>query len=220
MFWLQIDWMLAPSEEAHQFLIFNSIMRTIISLVGAWLIYSLRKALQQLEVMATHDKLTGILNRHGFQERGKYIIDQSQRHSWPLAVVMMDIDHFKKINDSFGHDIGDLVLQSLGSELKKSVRSTDIVARLGGEEFALILPNTDSKHAHQIADSIRKKIETSRLSLPDGKFLTYTLSLGVTSGLGIDKMDLLLNQADNALYRAKGTGRNRVVSFHQTAHSC
>ena len=164
-----------------------------------------------LERLATRDPLTNCLNRRSFFEQFDSHWNSAQRYGHPLAAIMVDVDHFKAVNDTHGHSVGDLVLQKVAETLQLSARDTDIVARYGGEEFALLLPNTDILDAAVLADRIRKALAAMRFPK-----LSITASLGVSalSQKAASPQDLL-DQADKCLYVAKRNGRNQVVRFDQ-----
>jgi len=174
-----------------------------------------------------HDGLTNAYNRRYFDDRLKHEVDRCSRNKADLACLFIDIDFFKKINDSYGHQVGDAVLVKLVTLMTEQVRSSDIVARYGGEEFAIILPETGIQLAHEVAERIRSKVEAQKL-LVDGETLRTTVSIGLASLSQIKfqqenmtpeqlakqtgELDqLLLKKADEALYQAKQTGRNQVV---------
>jgi diguanylate cyclase (GGDEF)-like protein len=126
---------------------------------------------------------------------------------------MLDIDHFKKINDTYGHKCGDLVLKKLAATCQQVLREVDIIGRIGGEEFAILLPETDKEQAIEVAERLREAIGNAEVAIENGRPVRFTASIGVTSLTGEDKnMDVLLNIADKALYQAKNAGRNKVVA--------
>jgi two-component system, cell cycle response regulator len=159
------------------------------------------------EIMNT-DPLTGLLNRRAFREMLNQGMAFSKRHSLPLSLIMTDIDHFKAVNDTYGHEAGDSVLKKFAEVLKESCRTEDTVVRFGGEEFLLLLPNTSAASAAVCAERLRKK--TEMLSVP-GIIDNITASFGVTEFLITDSEEGLLKRVDDALYVAKRTGRNRCV---------
>jgi len=164
----------------------------------------------ELEFMATRDPMTHAFNRRAFFSRGAIEWARSQRSGRPLAVITSDIDFFKKVNDTHGHHVGDLVIKDYANRSAQMLRLPDILARFGGEEFVILLPETDRAEAMHVAERIRLEIETHRnKALP-----TYTVSLGVAVAQGTagDAADLeaLISEADAALYKAKQGGRNRV----------
>lgn len=166
----------------------------------------LAKANAELAALATTDGLTGLKNHRAFQERLSEEMRRSVRYGTSLSVVLLDVDHFKQYNDSFGHPAGDEVLKAVARVLRRGARDTDLAARYGGEEFILILPQTDSTGAATIAERIRQGIEAATWPLRQ-----VTASFGVASlGLGGDGSDLIAH-ADAALYRAKADGRNQVT---------
>jgi len=162
----------------------------------------------QLLQLATQDKLTGLSNRHKWDEQFSIQINLAKRGA-SFGLIVLDIDHFKKVNDTFGHNIGDQLLMNLGQLLKARLRSTDMAFRLGGEEFAVILPMQDETSTIDVANTLRHNIEVMKCeSLP-----SFTVSLGVTICKQNDTEKSLFNRADAALYEAKARGRNQVVYF-------
>lgn len=173
------------------------------------------KADETLMRLASYDSLTGLRNRAIFIEEIRREFDRARRYGRPLSMVMFDIDHFKKFNDSYGHQVGDHVLKELGMLIGLSCRSNDLPARYGGEEFALILPETALENALIKAERLRKAIMIHAFDA-EATRLSVTVSLGVsTMDEGIEDSDALIKAADMALYRAKEGGRNRVCWHHQ-----
>ncbi len=175
---------------------------------------SLRAAYDQLYLKATHDELTSLLNRRTLYEQvsAAYTSEESSEQS--LGVLLLDIDHFKAINDQYGHPVGDLALQHFASLLNTQRRDTDLAARWGGEEFVLVLRDVAPADAEQVAERIRATVAAMPLVLPDGQLLVMTVSIGVTVMLPGESLsfDALLHRADQALYAAKHGGRNQVYS--------
>ncbi len=173
----------------------------------------LMKANKKLRDMAFKDGLTGLYNHRYFQELMDRELSRAQRYRRPLALIMIDIDHFKKINDTYGHPQGDVVLRSISRVIRESIRESDIAARYGGEEFAIVLPETDLKGAAAAAERIRRKVEAEKIKL-NGKEVGVTISLGVAAlerpGKGIKKSDII-DLADKALYKSKTSGRNKIT---------
>ena len=167
-----------------------------------------RELSNQLAEAATHDDLTGLYNYGFFMQRLTEETERSHRYHRPLALVMGDVDHFKQVNDTYGHQVGNVVLQMVANVLSLDVRSTDIVARYGGEEFAIIMPETNAEEALVAAEHIRANIESSHVNgRPD-----VTISLGVSEYQPLDsECDFLIKRADRALYQAKKGGRNQAV---------
>jgi len=169
-----------------------------------------RKKLDEaLKIQANNDPLTGMYNRRYFLSRAEDELNRARRFGHHLSVLMLDIDHFKRVNDLHGHVAGDEVLKTVAQTLTDVVRSIDIAARWGGEEFIVLLPETDSKGEMVIAEKIRQKI-SSCLTLCGDKTIAVTASIGVTSLLNDDTVNDAINRADKALYHAKEHGRNRV----------
>ena len=174
----------------------------IIVLLVRTIIFEVNK---KLEKRASTDSLTGALNRASLLE---IFSDLSQKEtSYPISLIVFDLDHFKKINDTYGHTIGDKVLKTVSAEVKNHIRKTDILGRWGGEEFVLVLPRTDLKAAERLAERLRKMIESLKI-LPDSAKVTS--SFGVTEILPCETFKTAFERADKALYRAKEKGRNRV----------
>lgn len=177
----------------------------------------LKQAQQQLEALvkdlntqAVTDGLTGLANRRHFWEQARVEMTRSRRYGFELCLVMLDIDKFKSINDGFGHAAGDEVLRNLSSVMKASLRETDVIGRLGGEEFGILLPQTGEVEAQSIAERLRIAVWESSVAFED-KTIRYTISLGVaTAHTNETSVDDLVKRADMALYQAKETGRNRV----------
>ena len=166
---------------------------------------------ERLERMATTDGLTGLINHRHFQQVFDAVMLRSERYGRHVSLIMCDIDHFKAVNDTYGHPVGDKVLKRVAEILYSSARRTDVVARYGGEEFALLMEETGAKGALQIAERIRKTVEAEPFRCENGTF-NCTLSLGIATfpADGTQKAKLTEN-ADQALYQAKRSGRNRVV---------
>jgi diguanylate cyclase (GGDEF)-like protein len=175
------------------------------------LIRELKASYEKLQELAQTDPLTKLYNRRYFQDISKNILNLSKREQEPLSIVMVDIDKFKRINDTYGHQIGDEVIVSLANILQNSKRESDIVCRYGGEEFVILLPNTAVDGALDFAEKLREKVESNRLILKDLE-VNFTVSLGV-SAVRLDResnIERALNRADEALYESKNSGRNRV----------
>lgn len=175
---------------------------------------ALRNALtfKEVKLRADHDALTRIYNRHTFDDRLVYELKRRQRYGHELSLLMVDLDHFKAVNDTYGHKAGDMVLREMGAILRKALRSTDLAARYGGEEFVVLLPHTSEVDAHMLAERIRSLVESATFSF-EGREFSVTASIGVAAmeaGCFNRDEDLLL-KADKALYEAKNNGRNMVV---------
>ena len=167
-----------------------------------------------LNALATTDALTGINNRHMFMMVGQELIENSRRYQRPLTLLLFDIDHFKKVNDTYGHLVGDQALKQFAFVLQSNIRASDLLARFGGEEFVVILPETGIKEATELAQNLRKAISQIRIDVK----LEEPLSINTSIGLARYRDDMesliqLLDDADKALYQAKDSGRNQVVAY-------
>lgn len=178
-------------------------------MIGKRIIQLERRILQ----LASTDPLTGILNRRAFMDQMEGQINRCSRENAPLSLIMADIDHFKKVNDTHGHQAGDAVLQHFAERLSGSLRSYDFLGRYGGEEFTICLPGTDSNMSGLIAERLRGAVEEAPVILPDNACTVHvTASFGVAARYPEpnEGVDLLIGMADEALYRAKAGGRNCV----------
>ncbi|MFM2059643.1 MAG: hypothetical protein RLY71_4028 [Pseudomonadota bacterium] len=178
------------------------------------------RLLGRLTFQAQHDPLTGLLNRRAMQTLLEREWQRHQRLGEPFALVSVDIDHFKRINDRHGHGAGDAVLREVALLLKDAARGIDLVARMGGEEFLLLLPGTDTRSGQTAAQRLRQALVTREMLLTPGVTKVVTASFGVAAPLpGDQEVDVLLQRADAALYHAKRSGRNRVVTQDEVASS-
>jgi diguanylate cyclase (GGDEF)-like protein len=159
--------------------------------------------------MANKDFLTGMFNRRYFFDSGNSIFDKNKRKSLPIAVAMIDIDKFKNINDTYGHDVGDDAIKEVNKVLKNNLRTSDLVARFGGEEFCIILEDIQLEHVAYIFENVRNTFEHNTF-LSYGHEISYTVSIGVAFGLA-NSLDEMVKDSDEALYEAKTNGRNQVV---------
>jgi diguanylate cyclase (GGDEF)-like protein len=173
----------------------------------------LRTANTQLEQLATTDPLTGIANRRKMTAQIDAELERARRFGHPVSVLMVDIDFFKRINDTFGHDTGDRAIVALAQLLAGALRAIDTAARFGGEEFVVLMPETDETVAAVAAERLRATAAALGVHAEDGSAVTLTISIGVASALAGDTPSSLLVRADQALYRAKQEGRDRVVRF-------
>jgi diguanylate cyclase (GGDEF)-like protein/PAS domain S-box-containing protein len=180
-------------------------------LIESFLDISKLKALQQdLEYLACTDSITGAHNRRHFIQLTEKEILRARRYGFPLSVVMIDIDHFKQINDGFGHLVGDSVLRELVSVLNSQMRPGDILGRVGGEEFSITLVECELENAKTVSERLRKSIEGHQM-MSEGRELSIRISIGVAQlSLQEENWEALIKRADQALYRAKAAGRNRV----------
>lgn len=173
--------------------------------------WELQEAYTRARERSMTDELTGIANRRAFVEAATVAFDQAQRYRRPLALLMMDVDHFKRINDTYGHPAGDAALRAVAVELRRAARLADTPGRLGGEEFALLLPETSAREAMVVAERVRRNVAALTVTHGDSK-ITFTCSIGVADlTREVPGIDGLLSVADEALYRAKTQGRDQVV---------
>ncbi len=171
---------------------------------------SRKAAEEKLKTLSFTDELTGLFNRRHFSDTAEKEISRTCRSAHPLSLLFMDVDHFKKVNDNYGHDSGDAVLKELARILKSATREIDVSCRFGGEEFAVLLPETDTDAALIIAERLRRNI-ADRIISYKGKSLSITVSIGVSGLIKEDNLEQLLKRADQSLYEAKSNGRNRSV---------
>ena len=167
---------------------------------------------EELKVLASLDPLTKLYNRRYFSEVSEHIFHLAQRDTVNLSVIMIDIDKFKTVNDTHGHKTGDKVIVSLSDALQELIRSSDIICRYGGEEFLILLPNTDTKGATSMSNKINNRIDEIMIDTNDKTPLKFTVSMGV-SEVHLQKdqtIEEAIDRADIALYEAKNSGRNQV----------
>ncbi|MEW9123115.1 MAG: diguanylate cyclase [Thermotaleaceae bacterium] len=174
------------------------------------------QARAQAEKLAQTDYLTGLYNRGAFMSRLLEKISYLPRTQVYMSIVMVDIDHFKIINDTHGHRVGDMILQQFSTVLKSKCRTYDFVGRYGGEEFILCLPETTAEEAYILAEQMRNETENLAIYLPESNFCTHiTASFGIASGKAVEEkcVEKLIEYSDRALYQAKQKGRNRVEIY-------
>ena len=187
----------------------------IVTFITAYIVKYLIKSrdFEQQYVLATTDGLTDLYNHRYFQEQMRMMVEASKRYESPFSLIILDIDFFKKFNDTFGHQAGDAVLRQVAQTLKKNIRATDIACRYGGEEMSIILPKTEYDLAVFTAQKICERVSSKHFHLPNGKETSVTISLGVAAypqdGLSAEE---IIEMADKRLYNAKHNGRNRVGS--------
>jgi diguanylate cyclase (GGDEF)-like protein len=169
---------------------------------------------REMELLAITDALTELHNHRFFQEQLEDEFERAKRFNIPMSLIIADIDRFKRVNDAYGHQQGDLVLKEMAGIIKKNVRKIDTIARYGGEEFAIILPGTNATAAESIGERIRKEVAQHVFS-GNKNPISLTLSLGISTYPNSEVKDKedLIRLADQALYEAKGKGRNRVVVY-------
>lgn len=167
-----------------------------------------RVAIEELEQLAITDPLTSLFNRRKFNELLAYEVERNQRYNAGLSLIMCDIDHFKKINDKFGHTAGDSALKTFSDKVTENIRDVDIFARWGGEEFMILMPNSNIDSACSVAEKLRNAIEHTSINTID----TLTASFGVAHCNNNDTTESIVERVDAALYEAKQQGRNTVVA--------
>ena len=187
-------------------LLVNLVFTLFAPMAGLSLVLMVNERVQsRLHELATCDSLTGVLNRRAFLAAAEAELERSRRYGTALGLVMIDLDHFKRVNDTYGHQAGDRVLVDFTQRVKLLLRTTDVFGRMGGEEFILLLPQTALNEALQVAERIRCSLAVADINPP------YTASFGVATAVGgAPAIESLIANADTALYRAKATGRNRV----------
>ena len=186
------------------------VMVAQIGMAGGFILMTHYRTIMALQQLSEHDALTGTLNRRSMHDRAQAVLDNTRQHGLPATLIMVDADHFKRINDEFGHQTGDTVLCHLVTRIRLHMRSNDLLGRFGGEEFILLLPGVDASDALEIAERIRLAVN-SHMEIISGQPVMLSISLGV-AGTGLYGHDYtaLVSAADVALYRAKALGRNRV----------
>lgn len=198
---------LAPRAPEHK----ND--RLLVATIARELGGALRMAtlVEESRWMATTDLLTGLLNRRAFLESTGREVARTKRYNDVLSVILLDVDHFKHINDRRGHAAGDMVLAAVGKLLNQALRTCDIVARWGGEEFVLVLPSTNLEGAEQVAERVRTLLEGAEIKDGNGDLIPVTASFGVAAYASGETLEQVVDRADRAMYLAKSGGRNRVV---------
>ncbi|WP_051261552.1 GGDEF domain-containing protein [Desulfovibrio inopinatus] len=217
--WLLIQFLSGVSPldafKADPYLYYYMLFGTTVSFVA----FAFRLGIEEerLRQLALIDGLTGLFNARYFHERLHDEIETAKRYNLPLSLAVLDLDHFKLINDTYGHQVGDIVLKNVASVLMRSVRQTDFVARAGGEEFVVLFSGTNADDAAVVAERIRMAVKTSQVRIKTGGAIGVNVSIGVagTPHLALLDGDVLYARADAALYQAKQSGRDRVVVDRQ-----
>jgi two-component system cell cycle response regulator len=172
----------------------------------------LRESVNTTLALAVIDELTGLYNRRYFERHLAIMLDKAREQERDMAVMLIDMDFFKAVNDSHGHDIGDAVLREFAQRLRRNIRGVDLACRFGGEEFVVLMPDTDYRQAQGVAERVREAVAERRFEVKAGRSLAVTVSVGLAlNEAETDTPDVILKRADVALYRAKREGRNRVV---------
>ncbi|RLA70556.1 MAG: diguanylate cyclase response regulator, partial [Epsilonproteobacteria bacterium] len=186
------------------------------------LIKELEASQKELKFLASTDPMTELYNRRYFSTISKHILDLAKRDATPTSIIMLDIDNFKKVNDTYGHKVGDDVIISLAKLLQKFTRKSDIACRFGGEEFVILLPETAINGASVIAEKIREATEHSTVNSMENNTLTFTISLGIAQIDPEEESDIeaSIHRADTALYAAKRGGKNRVYIKNDKGKPC
>ncbi|WP_426414866.1 GGDEF domain-containing protein [Aestuariirhabdus sp. LZHN29] len=205
--------MIPLSEEQTRWLFRSTVIVCLLEVYVVMSVFTreIEQRENRLHHQASTDPLTGLANRRTLLQQGDILCEGALRYGQPLALLLMDVDHFKQVNDRYGHSAGDAVLVSLSDLMVQACRSSDLVARYGGEEFAILLPGSDQQQALRVAEKIRCLIESHPIDIADDNQISCTLSIGLTciSESRHCFAQLLIN-ADKALYQAKQAGRNRV----------
>jgi diguanylate cyclase (GGDEF)-like protein len=175
-------------------------------LVSAWLVFAMTAQSRRLRDMAITDSLTGAFNRRYLELQAVKAVEDWERYQRPVSLLLLDMDHFKRVNDKFGHAVGDAALQSLVNLIQQRIRKVDTLCRFGGEEFMLLLSATTAPKARYVAEELRQAVEREKI-LPEG---SMTVSVGVCDVTQVQDMEHWFKLADAALYQAKRNGRNRV----------
>jgi two-component system cell cycle response regulator len=172
----------------------------------------LRESVNNTMALAVTDELTGLYNRRYFDRHLNVMLGKAQEQERDMALMILDIDHFKAVNDGHGHDVGDAVLREFAVRLKRNIRGVDLACRFGGEEFVVLMPDTDTAQAEAVAERVRQSMAEKGFEVGTARPLSVTVSVGVSIGESLaDTPESLIKRADVALYRAKREGRNRVI---------
>jgi diguanylate cyclase (GGDEF)-like protein len=189
--------------------VFNRIIATIVLYSVSLLLYRNSQSEIVLKRLATTDPLTGALNRRHFMELMSREQRRAERYNAVFSMLMVDIDHFKRVNDTYGHQTGDQAIQAMADACQKALRPTDLLARYGGEEFIITLVHTDQAGAAKVAERLRESVSEIELPTEQG-VLKFTISVGVSTFFKRSLLEEIIGRADQALYQAKTSGRNRV----------
>ncbi|WP_372929885.1 sensor domain-containing diguanylate cyclase [Shewanella putrefaciens] len=205
----------APQEQDLLNTFWGNLALSLIVTMGILFIsnMTLGRYQRKLEMMASTDKLTGAANRQVFEEYFRQALDKAKLTQSPISILLLDIDHFKKVNDSYGHGMGDLVLKTMANMLRGLLQPQDILCRWGGEEFLILLPEMDLSRAAEFAEQIRDLISLREIKV-NGLHISITASIGVAEHQAQELAEDLIKRADLALYQAKAAGRNQVVLNH------
>jgi diguanylate cyclase (GGDEF)-like protein len=207
--WYLADRQLGGESADRLPLLFNTLVRLSIFVAIVWLLGQLRLVLARESQLAREDALTGLANRRGFMQLGQGLLALARRQQTPISAIFIDLDHFKEVNDRFGHDTGDTLLQTVAATLRQHLRSSDVGGRLGGDEFALILPGTDVDAARAYAETLRDRL---LVAMRKNGWSDVTFSIGVASFVQAPAdLASLLKEADMLMYEVKDNGRDQVL---------
>jgi len=208
LLWYWADRLLLGAQVGLFALLFNKAMRLTIFLTGVWLLHQLRTVLERESRLAREDALTGLPSRRELYRQGRSALALAHRQNAPFTAVFIDLDHFKEVNDTLGHETGDQLLKAVSAALRAHLRSSDIAGRLGGDEFALILPGMDCDSAARYIEELRRRLS----SLMQQGDWPVTFSIGVASyRRAPDNFDRLLARADALMYEVKNSGRDDIL---------
>ncbi|KGM06683.1 hypothetical protein LP43_1907 [Methylophaga thiooxydans] len=211
----EIDWQLISTAFVVPALICPFVMWFVIQMT-----LDLHHMENKMRHLASYDDLTELLSRRAFLTSSQKLFSLMNRSHKSFSIAYIDIDDFKKINDSYGHAVGDEVLKSFAVILEDHTRSSDVVGRIGGEEFAIALPDTGAHGAARVVELIRKVSEQQMLTASSKATLSYTISIGISTSdsNNTQTLEQLIQQADRALYEAKVAGKNRIIQFETETH--
>ncbi len=216
-----LTWLMADLHAGHiypHFMIpvWNGIMRLGFYLIVSFALLTIRNLLEKERSFARVDFLTGVMNSRAFSEMAKTEIDRTNRFKRPLTIAYVDIDNFKEINDTFGHNMGDKLLQSMARTIKENIRKIDTIARLGGDEFAILFPETNEGNAKAAVSKVQKHL----LNVAQKNNWAITFSIGAITCYSLCELDELIKEADDLMYSAKACGKNRVAyKIHKTSET-
>jgi len=204
---LSEKWLLSNYSKPIDYTFLFAIILGTIVFIGSILYLIMKKKNKELSQLSITDKLTNLYNRRKLEELIQTEINRSERFNYPFALVMLDLDYFKDVNDTHGHEVGDMVLIEIANLLSENLRKTDFVGRFGGEEFIIICPGIHESQIYALVESLRIKIADHKFEIVDNK----TASFGITSFIKGDTLQSIIKRADNALYEAKNNGRNQSI---------
>jgi diguanylate cyclase (GGDEF)-like protein len=215
LLWPALETNLIKSSAVNSVCLGALLLLPVLTTVG-FLLMCTQRSQEELERTARLDHLTGIYNRRAIEDLASRALSAARRHGIPLAILILDLDHFQRIHDQFGHEAGDRALIETVRRMREIMRAEDLVGRQGGEEFVALMPDIDLRSAHAAAERLRRAFAERPMSVPDGDGspveLTVTVSVGVAALQADDLLfSHLLRRADRAMYAAKAAGRNRVM---------